>query len=285
MGRRITGRSYLMSPDSYKEWLDRTGMDMLYSHVPWPVGRKGVADRWGLIHWKNGYFEAAELNADPPCDAIRRRLDDLCKVKDGFGIEVCLYDAPMILIDGLDLEKFSLKMYDDPDTLERWLDTLDAKVRRELDIILDYPVDAVQITHLLADKNGQICSDEHLERFHLAYLRNHIRDIRARGRIATLHCDGRLDALYPTFITMGVQCINGYDSDSFETDLKRWGDRIAMRGCIPMGGLYRMSAGEMRLAVQKAKTLPAHVISSTHNFPDVDPAVFLAMIEAFQSLP
>ena len=283
MGRKVMGRSYVMSPDTYKEWIEKTGMDMMYVYVPWPVARQSKIDKWGVINWENGYFNTTDLRRDPPYDTIKRRLDALCKIKDGFGIEVALYDAPMLLMDGMGLEKFSMEMYDNPDKLESWLNVLNSKVCLELEIILEYPVDAVQISHLLADKNGQVCSDEHLERFHFKYLRDHIQHIRARGKIATLHCDGKLDKLYPRFFGTGIQCINGYDSNKFVVDLKRWGQSIAMRGCISMDGLYRMSVGEMRLAVQKAKSWPAHVISSTHNFPDVNPALFVAMIEEFKA--
>lgn len=281
MGRKIMGRSYMMPADTYADWIRETGMDMLYAYVPWPVGRQSKIDKWGVINWENGYFSTTDLRKDPPYDTIRRRLDALCKVKNGFGIEVAVYSAPMLMEDGLDLERFSLMMYDDPDTLTTWLDIFNAKVCLELEIIMEYPVDAVQISQMLGDKNGQICSDEHMEKFHFKYLREHIKHIRARGKIATLHCDGKLDKLYPRFIDMGVQCINGYDSNKFESDLRQWGNKIAMRGSISMDGIYRMSAGDMRMEVQKAKALPSHVISSTHNFPEVSPEVFVAMVEEF----
>jgi uroporphyrinogen-III decarboxylase len=281
MGNNYRGRSYGMTGPLYAEWLEKTGMDMMYVYIPWHTGRKEVVDKWGLVRWENGYFTVDDLRKDPPYETIRRRLDEVCSVKKDWGIEVAVYSAPMLLCDGLGLEKFMLMSYDNPDLLESYLETINEKVALELEIICEYPVDAIQMSNILAEKNGPICNDEQMERFHLRYLRWHVQHIRARGKIATLHCDGKLDKLYQRIADAGFQCINGYDSDKFAADLKQWGKKIAMRGSIPMNDLYTMSIGDMRLAVQKAKALPSHVIGSTHDFPEGKPLLFMAMVEEF----
>jgi len=281
MGLNVSGRSYFMSAPVYAQWIEKTGMDMMYVYIPWPVGRQEYIDHSGVIRWNNGFFTAADLRKDPPYDTIRRRLDAVCAVKGDWGIEVAVYSAPMILADGFDLEKLSMLYYDDPDLLDSYLRTITEKVSLELEIIMEYPVDAVQISQILGEKNGPICNEEHMERFHLKYLRQHVQHIRARGKIATLHCDGKLDKLYSRLMDVGVQCINGYDSNKFTDDLKEWGGKIAMRGCIPMSDIHKMTAGEIRLAVANAKKLPSHVIGSTHDWPKDCAIQFAAMVEEF----
>ena len=281
MGNTYRGRSYFMHPASYAEWIEKTGMDMLYAYVPWPLGRQSTVDKWGVVNWQNGFFTEHDLVKHAPYETLRRRLDGICAAKKDWGIEWAVYSAPMILIDAMDMEKFMFLMCDEPVKMTDRLNRIHEKVCLELEIIMEYPVDVVQISQLLGDKNGQICNDEQMERYQFRYLAEHIQHIRARGKIATLHCDGKLDKLYPRFVEMGIQIINGYDSTKFSDDLKKWGNQIAMRGSISMNALYTMTPGEMRLEVQKAKALPSHVVGSTHNFPEVNPALFAAMVDEF----
>lgn len=254
---------------------------MIYGYVPWPVGREEKIDRWGLIRWVNGKLTTEDFKKKPPMDTLVRRLDDLCSIKAGRGIEWCLYTATMLLEDGLGSERFLTMAYDDSAKLTEWLEHFHRYVVEQLEIVLTYPVEVVQLSHWLADKNGQICGNEHLARFHFPYLQRLVDIIHQKGVLASLHCDGKLDKLYPEIIRIGFDCINGYDGGNFDRDLKTWGTRIGMRGSIPCDKLSKMTPAQVKKAVQHAKRLPAHVIASTHDFPEVNPELFVAMVEAY----
>lgn len=271
------GRSYEMGVGDYEEWLERTGMDMVYGYMPWKWGREETMDEWGRFTYKGPGLEVGDLVGRPPYEEMKKRLDELCGIPGGRGVEWAIYNTPMVVEDGLGLEKFALAMMDKPRELEDWMERIDERVAKELEVALEWPVEVVQFSQVFADKNGPMFGAEELERFHFCYLDRRVKRVRNEHRLAALHCDGDCSKVYDR---LDIDVFNGYEGRDHGKDMeeRKWG----WRGSVPTG-LLETGKSEEITAFVKALKRP-HVIGSTHDTGDVPLANFVAMMEAARVL-
>jgi hypothetical protein len=277
----ILGRSYMMLPLDYREWLDRTRMDMIYGYVPWNYGRANDIDDWGRFVYKGPDAKVGDYVPSAPLDQLNRRMDQLFSIKDHEGIEWALYNTPNLVIDALGLEAFCFAMNDQPDELMDWMKFIDEEVKLELKTILDRPVDVVRISQYLADKNGQFFNNDQLERFNLAFLRERVATIHDSGRLVSLHCDGSCEGLYQKFSEIGIDVFQAYDGKDQPRDVNKWGPLFAFHGSIPMDLLENGNPETIKGVVKSYKeVLGPHIISSRHDVGNVPIENFAAMMEA-----
>jgi len=280
LGRRVNGRSYSLGVWDYDEWLTETKMDMMYGYVPWRWGRKEMVDDWGRNVYVGPDADLGDLVSPPPYTVLNNRLDELCKIKNNRGIEWALYTAPMIVMDALGLEKFCFAISDDWGKLKSWIQRIDERVRRQLDIILEYPVDVVQLTEVFCDKNGPMFPPNIIEGL-LSSLSWHAGTIHDENRLVSLHCDGDNEKLYDEYVRFGVDVFNGYEGKCQGADIHKWGGHLSFRGCIDSWTLEQGTPDEIKRKVEeKKKTLGPHIIASTHDTGDVPLDNFKAMMEA-----
>ena len=270
-------RSYQMPKMLYKQWLDQTGMDMIYGYVPWFYGRENTTDEFGCFQYKKPLANVGDLIDPPPYDAIKSRAEELCSIKDGRGVEFALYNTPMIVLDALGLEKFAIEMMDHPAKLEDWMDRIDERVARELEVILEYPVEVIQITQIFADKNGPLFGAEQLDRFGFQYLNRRSQRISTEGRLLSIHCDGDCRKLYGRIERL-ANVFNGYEGTDFARDLAE--SKMGFRGSVPTSLLANGTPETIEAHVKELKKGTPHVIGSTHDTGDVPIENFMAMMEA-----
>ena len=281
--RPIMGRSYEMSPTDYKEWLSITGMDMIYGYLPWHWGRVNRLDEWGRFQYVSPDAKVGDYIPCSPLDKLNKRMDELLEIKGSRGLEWALYNTPQLAVDALGLEQFCFEMTDQPEKLLLWMQTLDEEVEAELKSILEKPVDVVQISQYLADKNGPLFNDEQMEIFHLSFLRSRVKEIHAAGKLASLHCDGDCKKLYQRLADIGIDIFNSYNGSDQTHDVRKWRKSFAFRGSIPLSPLEHGSPEEIDALVDfRCKELGSHIIGSWHDVNEVPLGNFIAMMNAAQ---
>jgi hypothetical protein len=231
--------------------VDVTGMDGVYGYVPWGWGRRNTVDEWGRFTYLGPLLEVGDLIGRPPYDEMKRRLEELSKMAQGRGLvlEWALYNPPNLVIDGLGLEKFCLAMMDRRQELFDWMERVDERVQKELELVLEWPVEVVQISQPICDKNGPMFGPGQLHEFNLRYLGRRIKRIHEEGRLVSLHCDGNNRKIFSQL--RGVDVFNGYDGDDFEADYgaTKWG----WRGTVPSRLLETGSVEEIKTHVRAMK--------------------------------
>jgi hypothetical protein len=272
----MVGRSYQMPIGQYRDWLYLTGMDMVYGYVPWQWGRENGEDKWGRFVYKGPLLEVGDLIGRPPYEEMRRRLEELCGIKGDCGVEWALYNTPQLVIDGLGMEKFFYALKDTPERLHDWMERIDERVSKELEVALEYPVEVVQISQPMCDKNGPMVGSGDLGRFFLDYLKRRVDRIHGECRLASLHCDGNNQRIYDRL--RGVDVFNGYDGPHFPHDYKLcpWG----WRGTVPTALLETGRPEEVK---EYVKSLPPCVIGSEDMW-QMPVENFKAMMEAAREL-
>ncbi len=271
-----SGRSYEMPVEEYREWLNFTGMDMVYGYVPWHWGRDNGYDEWGRFYWKKALLDVGDLIGRPPYDELRKSLDELSEIKGDRGLEWALYNTSNVVIDGLGLEKFCVEMMDRPGKLKGWMDRIDERVAKELEVILEWPVEVVQISQPLCDKNGPMFGPNELWEFNLKYFKRRADRIHEECRLVSLHCDGNNRKI---FSRLGqVDVFNGYDGDDYERDYKetKWG----WRGAVPTNLLQTGTPDDIKNYV---RGMNPQVIGS-EDLWELPTANWVALMEAAREL-
>jgi hypothetical protein len=189
-------------------------------------------------------------------------------------VEFALYNTPQLMMDGLGLEKFCYAMADRKKELGDWMERVDERVGKELEVILEYPVEVVQISQPMCDRNGPMFGSDQLYEYHLKYLERRVERIHQEGRLASLHCDGNNARIFDRLHKIGVDIFNGYDGPDFEADYEKtgWG----WRGTVPTRLLESGTPAEIRGHVAFMKP---QVIGSEDMW-EMPVGNFVAMMEA-----
>lgn len=190
------------------------------------------------------------------------------------GVEFALYNTPQVVMDGLGFEKFCYEMADRPKQLKAWMERVDERVRKELEVILEYPVEVVQVSQPMCDKNGPMFGSDQLYEFHLEFLERRVARIHEERRLASLHCDGNNQRIFDRLTRIGIDIFNGYDGPDFEADYEKtsWG----WRGTTPTALLESGTPEQIRAHVSLMKP---QVIGSEDMW-EMPTANFVAMMEA-----
>lgn len=275
LGKKFFCRSYLMPIKPYNEFLDKTSMDVAYYYVPWAYGRVNKIDEWGKFVYQSSCAKVGDVVTSPDYTALERRLDEACYHKKR-PIEWAVYDTANIAIDALGMEEFFWAVKDHPDALLSWMEKIDEFVFKSVDTVSKYPVDVIQISCMLADKNGQFMNDDDMESFVFRFLKRRGRQIKLAEKYFSLHTDGDQAKLFGRFKELGAHIINAYDGHDQRKDME---NDFIFHGSIPVRALVTGSPQSIREAVREAVTLGPHVLGSQHDCVYVPVENFYVMLD------
>ncbi|MBI2441845.1 MAG: hypothetical protein HYV35_10800 [Lentisphaerae bacterium] len=296
LGRSVPRvRSFELPARDLVELALRAGNDMVYLAHIWELGRHNVFDKDGRKHYQDGTMKTrADLKriVPPPLAAIRRALDETLSAMQGTGLGLiyALNPVPFIVTTAVGYEDYYIALAADPDFILEFQKAVAEYCFQQAELVLSYPVDALQIGLVLCSKQGPMMSRSMMEQFEFPYARKVLAMARAKGCPVTLHTDGYIADLIPTFIEMGFAALNPLEPCDGRQDIyelkRRCGDRIALHGNIDLAGVLVQGAPDEVAAdvsdhCARLSVGGGYLCASSHNITEaVPPANFYAMRDA-----
>lgn len=276
----------------------KMGNDMVYFAHVWHLGRIEKEDQYGRLHYSDGYMKTPEHLKDityPDIGQLEKRLDDLCKEVEGTGLGI-LYGsqtAAFTAMSAIGYQDYLLGTIMQPDFLLDFTKRLHEYNLKEMEILMQYPIDMVKVASGLVIKTGPMVSYEQLEEFEMQFIREQAALVKSKNLPLYFHIDGKIDKLIPQFIEMGVDILNPVDpcgdtQDIFELK-KRFGSQITFSGNIDIGEiLLHGTPEEIKINVTEHMEILAkgggYIVSSSHNLHElISVENFYAMRDAVHS--
>ncbi len=290
-------RPFELPTADYVELNLRAGNDMVFWQHVWELGRKNIYDAAGRKQYVDGTMKTRRDLARITCpdlDTIRIRMEELLTALEGTGMGLVITpsQSPFIVMTAIGYQDYYEYLITDAEFIHEFQARVDDYCTRQLELILTYPVDAVQVGAVLCSKSGPLISRAMMEEFEFPTLRRRVQMVKDKGLPVSIHQDGNVASLFPDFIAMGIDVINPIehcDGAQDIYDLKpRFGDRIALHGNIDLGGVLAFGRPEevardveehcARLAIGGG-----YVCASSHNITEAVPLEnFYAMRDAAQ---
>ncbi|MGC9452428.1 MAG: uroporphyrinogen decarboxylase family protein [Oceanipulchritudo sp.] len=150
----------------------------------------------------------------------------------GLGTRGFVTNSFHALSGALGLEDFCYALYDDRDWLEAAMDQAERYNRRGLEVMIRNGIDMVTIDGDLAYKTGTMISPQLLREIWFPRTRACVELLKDAGVAVMYHTDGKVDAVLPMLIEMGVDCFHGCEKAANDlADLKaRFGRDITLIG-------------------------------------------------------
>lgn len=283
----LSMRSYDLSPSQLIEWNQRMGNDMVYlSHI-WRVGRQERIDDKGRIHYVDGTIKSLddiERIWFPDLSAVKRRLESVLEAIDGtgMGLVVGVQNAAFTSTTAIGYSDFCLATVDAPEFLVEVQKRLHEYVMRELQMILEYPVDGVRIGagSGLVTKSGPMLSPPMMEKFAFRWVREQARLVVDAGKILLCHMDGFVESLIPMLLEMRVDVLNPIDLCGGQQDIyeikRRWGDKLCLHGNIDIDQVLMHGNAEavwqdVREHIERLGIGGGYVVASSHDLHHMIP--------------
>lgn len=239
-------RSFELPSRDLVELARRAGNDMVYLAHIWELGRHNVFDQDGRKHYQDGTMKTrSDLKriVAPSLDGIRRSLDETLSAMEGTGLGLIytLNPVPFIVTTAVGYEDYYTALIADPGFILEFQKRVAEYCFQQAELVLSYPVDNLQIGLVLCGKQGPIMSRAMMEQFEFPYARQVLAMARAKGCPVSLHTDGNVAGLIPTFIELGFAALNPLEPCDGRQDiyeLKRlFGRQIALHGNIDLSGV------------------------------------------------
>ncbi|MCK5000646.1 MAG: hypothetical protein KAS23_13975 [Anaerohalosphaera sp.] len=289
---QIMDRQYDMSLHSFElpiddvvEYNRRLGNDMVFlSHV-WHLGRKEKTDTQGRVHYIDGTMK--DINSlknitFPDMDRIERRLEELLDAVDGtgFGVICGAQTAGFTVPTAIGYEDFCMKSILDPAFITEFQKRVHEYTMRELEMYMQYPIDAIKIASGLITNTGSMISPEMMEQFEYPYMREQMKLIKAHNKLVHMHVDGYVIPLIPLFLEMGIDILNPIDPCSGKQDICRikelYGDQLTLCGNIDINttlleGTPQQVAEDVTDHINKLANNGGYIVASSHDLHQLIP--------------
>lgn len=272
----------------------RVGNDMVFWQQIWELGRKQVIDGEGRKHYVDGTMkQRADLAKIefPDLGEIRRRLEELLAAMEGTGLGLVYTPSqtPFIVMTAIGYQDYYERLITEPGFVHEFQDRVHPHCIRELEMALEYPIDAVQVGAVLCGKDGPLTSRAMMEEFEFPTLRERVKMAKAKGIPVSIHQDGNVSSLFPEFIAMGIDAINPIEPCDGKQDIYAlkcaYGDRIALHGNIDLNllafGTREEIAEDVARHIAGLAAGGGYVCASSHNITEAIPVEnFFAMRDA-----
>ena len=283
LDKPILVRSHALPARDYVEFLNRTGIDLAYLGVPWPVGRREAMDEEGRPYYLDGLIkERSDLSqvTPPSLEPVRRRIESFLEAAQQTRIGwVYALPAACGIESAVGYENYFVKIYDDPGFIEEFMDRYEAYTMSLTELVLSYRPDAVFLAAGICYKSGLVMNIQRIERLVFARLEKQMALIRRANIPAIIHSDGDNTPVMDRWIELGfsgfhpIEPCPNFDIYSVK---KRWGDKIALIGGIDVASVLSMGNPELVAEAARAHitTLAAaggYICGSSHDIVDSIP--------------
>jgi len=237
--------SFELSPQDVLDWNRKMGNDMVYfSHV-WHLGRKEKKDVQGRIHYIDGMMktrEALRHLSFPDLEAIEKKLAKTCDLlqNTGFGLICGAQTTGFTVPTAIGYQDFCLYTLTDPGFIDDFQKFVHEYSLKELEMYLQYPLDAVKIASGMITSGGSMISPHMLEKFEFKFIKEQCELIKSFKKII-FHIDGKIETWIPKFLDLGMDILNPIDPSADGQDIyelkESYGSQVTFCGNINVDGV------------------------------------------------
>jgi uroporphyrinogen decarboxylase len=228
---------------------------------------------------------------------IKRRIQELYHGTDkalfaGLPMLICsMFEISLVLFG---FENFMMKLADDRDLVEYWLDAKlehDFKILDRFLAVAGPYIEAIQTNDDFGGQTSLQISPRIYREVFKPRQKKWIEFVKARTAAKVfIHCDGAIEQILPDFIEIGIDVLNPLQTSArdmdparikrkFGKDLSFWGGGVETQTTLPFGTLE-----EIKKEVAERMTLlgqgGGYVFATIHNIqPDIPPEKILAIYE------
>jgi uroporphyrinogen-III decarboxylase len=227
-------------------------------------------------------------------EAYLERCARIAEYAHGEGMAAAAYTHGCldVVYESMGFENFMFALYDDPDYVEALTQLLYEYHIQSTKKALTTGIDFMLIGDDLAYKTGRFFAPSYYEQLWYGREASLVGLVKSTGLPCEFHTDGKIDFLMPDLIRMGVDLVNPIEPDANDIFALKaaWGDRIALRGNVDIGG--SLSSGtpddvyrETCDLVTRLKPGGNYVCSSSHSISRaVRPENYLALVRAVRDV-
>lgn len=292
-------RSYLLEPNDYANFINITGMDMVYVAMPWKPGRSDKLMADGRLAYAGGTFtHLSDLSTIilPNYDQEKNRIEEILKAFNNSkaGIVLAISNAPTIAMTAMGYERYYMGLIEYPSFIIDFQNRLNETIIKQVELLLSYPIDVLFTSSQSCMKTGPMMSNELLEKFHYPYLKTMINLAHENKLPLELHADGDVSSLIPRFIELGVDVLHPLENTNSLTKIydikKQFGESISLHGNIDVEEILIKGTKEQikQSVIEHVKKLNnngGYIISSSHDINQNVPIEnFITMIETIHNL-
>ncbi len=287
--------SYITSQDVVSAAMEELGNERYrdYFGVIW--NRSGPDKDIGVV--ENAVIEEVEedciLLPPVPEAEIRRDLSAFCTQEtDTFRVAnfgFSLFERFWTLRGGL--EYALMDFVAEPEFTKALLKAITDFNLKCLDIILEYPVDAVLFGDDWGQQKGLIMGPKHWRNFLRPCLAAMYKKVHDAGKFVLQHSCGDISQVYPDLIEVGLNAHQTFQPEIFDVDEMKalYGDRLTFWGAISTQRLLPFATpeeveSETRRLIALLGKGGGYIAAPTHAVPyDVPAENFDAMLKVFQN--
>jgi len=302
---------YSLAPDALQEMIGSyiTSCDVVSAAME-DMGNERYRDYFGVVWNRSGpdkdigvvegavipepEAEYITLPAVPEAE-IRRDLAAFCaKPTETFRVAnfgFSLFERFWTLRGGL--EYALMDFVAEPEFTKDLFDAITDFNLRCLDIILEYPVDAVLFGDDWGQQKGLIMGPAHWRNFIRPCLAAMYGKVHAAGKFVLQHSCGDISDVYPDLIGIGLNAHQTFQPEIFDVDAMKaqFGDRLTFWGAISTQRLLPFAtpgevAEETKRLISFLGSGGGYIAAPTHAVPyDVPAENFDAMLKVFHDQP
>jgi uroporphyrinogen-III decarboxylase len=261
------------------------GNDMIYfSHV-WHLGRKEKKDTQGRIHYIDGMMKTRDSITDltfPDLDTIEKKLASTCDLlqNTGFGLICGAQTAGFTVPTAIGYQDFCLFTLTDSNFIDDFQQYVHEYSLKELEMYLQYPIDAVKIASGLITSSGSMISPDMLERFEFKFIKEQCDLIKSYGKKIIFHIDGKVKAWISRFLNLGMDILNPIDPSANGQDIyklkEEFGSQLTLCGNINVDGVLLKGTPEevksdVYKHIEKLAVGGGYIVASSHDLHQLIP--------------
>ena len=233
-----------------------------------------------LRSWKDPRMKGSKPDIDdlkPPSmaevEASVDRCDEVarCAHDEGICVSAYVHGAFDVVYESLGFENFMFLLYDDFGYVDALTEKFYLYHKTIAEMAVNTDIDYLLVGDDISFKTGLFINPGMFLKLWYEREKNLVQVSKKAGKPVEFHTDGRLDAVIPYLMDIGVDLVNPaepYSNDILELK-KTYGDKIALRGNLDMGLLSRGTREEVHSAAKALilgmKPGGNYVCSSSHS--------------------
>ena len=261
----------------------KTGMDAV-------LLRRNYVGTSRRLHfgWLRDWTDLEKLEEPVPVPECVRRVKECLDLINGTQIGVAWMSDVLLtaIYDAMGLDRFCLKLYDDPQLVMHLLDHFSHAGQELAEAMSELPLAFYLFQDDLAGNQGPFVSPAWLEEHWVPCVNRILAPIKARNIPIIFHCCGNLKKILPLAVRMGFKAVNPIQptcNDIYQIK-KEYGDAICLIGNMDINGnLTHGTAEDMvketREHIERLSGNGGYVVASSHSITEaVKPENYVAMI-------
>jgi len=255
-----------------------------FSHV-WHLGRKEKKDAQGRIHYIDGMIKTRESFRElsfPDLEVIEKKLALTCDLlqNTGFGLICGAQTAGFTVPTAIGYQDFCLFTLTDPEFIDDFQKYVHEYSLKELEMYLQYPLDAIKIASGLITSSGSMIAPEMLDQYEFKFIKEQCDLIKSYNKKIIFHIDGRVKDWIPKFLELGMDILNPVDPSADGQDIYElkniFGSQVTFCGNINvdevlLNGTPEDVKSDVNNHIEKLAPGGGYIVASSHDLHQLIP--------------